>query len=375
MIYALTSTQRTVGWVLAVLVIVAWVTYLFINIRSAKPGVGSEYALASNRGNLPQDEDLEGKRIEIMQFYGVVLLLIIGLGLPFYWLKEPGRIDGAIRGRDESYIGRGDDIFQASCADCHGADGGGGATTKIEAVPLRDDDGNFLVDADGEIVVHNVNTSWTAPAVNTVMSRFSREEVLDIVTFGRPNTPMPPWGLAGGASLHDQQLSDLLDYLESIQIPAEDVLEANIASFEAAQSSGGSGFEAGEWLFGQQCARCHTAGWSQTQLGDDSVKIEIGEPGGGRFGPRLTQEGLARQFLLPEDQEDFIAKGSNRNASYGEGGNGSGRMPGFGDILTAEQISAIVAYERGLNPGESSQHTESSTRPELASDETESDEG
>jgi mono/diheme cytochrome c family protein len=40
--------------------------------------------------------------------------------------------------------------------------------------------------------------------------------------------------------------------------------------------------------------------------------------------------------------------GSEDEKSYGARGVGTGRMPGFGEMLTAEQIKAIVDYERGL---------------------------
>jgi mono/diheme cytochrome c family protein len=355
-----------------------WVVYLFFNIRGAKSSVGSERALAANRGGLPQDEDIEGTRIELIQFFGVVMLLLIGLGLPFYWLKEPGRQAGAERGTVERYIERGEELFSKSCASCHGADAGGGAASQIAAVPLQNEDGSYQLAADGSVEVFNINSAWRAPAINSVMSRFSREEVEEIVTFGRPNTPMPPWGLAGGGAFNEQEVSDVLDYLEDIQVPAEDLLAANTAAVEAAAddaTSNGVDFDEGEFLFGQQCARCHTSGWSQAQLGDDdTVSLPVGEPGGGAFGPRLNEQGLARQFLLPQDQIDFITKGSGRNVAYGERGNGSGRMPGFGDVLTQDQIASIVDYERGLNPGDPSQDTGSSARPDLAEN-SEGDEG
>ena len=60
--------------------------------------------------------------------------------------------------------------------------------------------------------------NWRVPALNTVLLRFSREEVTYIITYGRPFSPMPAWGVAGGGALNDQQVQNLVDYLESIQI-------------------------------------------------------------------------------------------------------------------------------------------------------------
>jgi mono/diheme cytochrome c family protein len=45
---------------------------------------------------------------------------------------------------------------------------------------------------------------------------------------------------------------------------------------------------------------------------------------------------------------NFIKQGSQFGARYGIQGQGSGRMPGFGNMLTDEQIQAIVEYVRSL---------------------------
>jgi mono/diheme cytochrome c family protein len=45
---------------------------------------------------------------------------------------------------------------------------------------------------------------------------------------------------------------------------------------------------------------------------------------------------------------NFIKGGSEYGKRYGEQGQGGGRMPGFGSMLTDEQINAIVDYVRGL---------------------------
>ena len=45
---------------------------------------------------------------------------------------------------------------------------------------------------------------------------------------------------------------------------------------------------------------------------------------------------------------NFIKAGSKNGAKYGLQGQGSGRMPGFGHLLTDEQIAAIVEYVRSL---------------------------
>jgi mono/diheme cytochrome c family protein len=87
------------------------------------------------------------------------------------------------------------------------------------------------------------------------------------------------------------------------------------------------------------CARCHTQGWS---YGDP------GEPAQGAMGPNLTSGASNSHFPNEADQIDFISKGSELGKKYGIQGQGSGRMPAFGRMLTQEQIKLIVEYVRSL---------------------------
>ena len=85
--------------------------------------------------------------------------------------------------------------------------------------------------------------------------------------------------------------------------------------------------------------RCHTSGWS---YGDPQ------ESGQGALGPNIT--GGAESAHFPNDDEliDFISNGSENGVGYGEQGQGSGKMPAFGALLTDDQLAAIVDYVRGL---------------------------
>ncbi len=94
-------------------------------------------------------------------------------------------------------------------------------------------------------------------------------------------------------------------------------------------------------LFNGYCARCHTAGY---QAG---VAFQL-SPGSGAWGPALEDGRSVVQFPDPEDQIQFIIRGSQANESYGVNGLGRGWMPGFGQILSTDDIALIVAYERTL---------------------------
>jgi mono/diheme cytochrome c family protein len=70
--------------------------------------------------------------------------------------------------------------------------------------------------------------------------------------------------------------------------------------------------------------------------------------GGGAFGPNLTGGATLRQFPDPAMQVEWVEKTAELGKQYGVRGVSKGVMPHFGDTLTAEQIQAVVAYERTL---------------------------
>jgi mono/diheme cytochrome c family protein len=94
-------------------------------------------------------------------------------------------------------------------------------------------------------------------------------------------------------------------------------------------------------LFNAYCARCHTAGYS--------AGVAFEQPAGsGAWAPSLTDGRSVVQFPDVEDQVGFIIRGSNLAESYGVNGLGRGWMPGFGQILTEDDIRLIIAYERSM---------------------------
>lgn len=94
-------------------------------------------------------------------------------------------------------------------------------------------------------------------------------------------------------------------------------------------------------LFNAYCARCHTAGYSA------GVAYQQQE-GSGAWAPSLIDGRSVVQFPTEDQHVDFIIKGSNLAEKYGVNGIGRGWMPGFGQILSREDIMLIVQYERAL---------------------------
>jgi mono/diheme cytochrome c family protein len=399
------NVYRTIGLTLAVLVVLAALVYVIVNFFFAgKAELGSEIELAPNRKPYYDDERLEGEKLNRSLTFGLILVFICAAGIPAYWVMEPGRQENAAEGFGTKFINRGEALYSEAsdehprglgCATCHGGTAGG----------VRED--HVLTDpATGEVTL----VDWRAPATNTVLLRYSREEVLFILTYGRPGSPMPAWGVAGGGALNDQQLQNLVDYLESVQLSPE---EAQAQAEEAVETYRNAIFEDdeepvfgsdGEILFNlglldnfaggaYSCARCHTAGWSYADpplaLDDEGNPI-TGDDGeivvdreafeaitefsgcGGAFGPNLCDGVTERQFPDETDHADFVAAGSENGIGYGQRGQGTGKMPGFSQrpaedalfwidggaardpgpgMLTFEQVEEIVAYERALEAG------------------------
>ena len=340
-----TSTQQKLGAAVAVILVVGWLGFIVAHVRHGTEPRGAEMELAPNRRSYYEDDVLEGAKLDRVLGMALILLIIIAIGLPLYWVNEPTRPAGAVVMFNKAAIERGRILFQPSastepthnvghfgCANCHGPKGEGGSTNFSIQTPL----GN------------TVQVAWKAPALNTVMLRFAYPAEADtavdangfplkyqavraILVYGRANTPMPAWGVAGGGPMGDQQISDLIAYLQSIQLTPDQAIA------QAAQYGAN-----GAALFDAYCARCHTKGWSYGQPET---------PGGGAYGPNLTNGDTERQFPFAKDQIDFVTTGVEPFKAYGARGiqhNAGGGMPHFGLMLTDAQIKAIVDYERSL---------------------------
>ena len=348
-------TTTTIGVIGLVVITGGWILYGLFNVRAGRKEAGAEIELAPNRKPYYDDETLEGPRLERVQLWGVIMLVIIVVALPLYWVFEPSRQAGAQEGWDNRFASWGSQLFATTadggfnCAGCHGGMAGvGGEAPFTVTDPITQE-------------VQQVN--WKAPAVNTVFYKFDEDEVRFILNYGRPFSPMSPWGLVGGGPMNTQQIDNLIAYMKSIQIPRENCLEgedpidcstgnlpaeiqADIQTAAEQAVADGEAATIGEALFNLElgsgaysCARCHTLGWSYGQPGVS---------GQGAFGWNLTGGSVNAHFASEADLIAFIKNGSEFGRQYGLNGQGSGRMPGFGSLLTDEQIEAIIEYVRSL---------------------------
>jgi mono/diheme cytochrome c family protein len=447
-------TVRHVLIVLNIVAIVAIAAYLIWAVLSPKRA--SEEIEPANRTPFLDDADLESRRLERVQGWALLFAAIVAIALPLYWLHEPSRQKESVSYFDENAAARGEELFSdqtmetfnaavsLACAKCHGSDGSGGP------VPFTLPNGEQVV--------------WKAPALNTVLLRFTEDpkcvdpdlrptlqcSVTDIITYGRPGTPMPAWGVIGGGAKNDQSIQDLIAFLRTIQLTPEEAQKQAAADLDAARGQPEEAIKAaqdqlatdqetldkaaadarkvlqtpdateaqlktacdaiadqvesdpvnvnreqgvtcraytaafetveadknaldwtrtwakrrenvsdGQLLFELNCARCHTAGWSSfdptVPPDDPGGANSLGPPGGGGgqgggIGFNIRGSEIDR-FGTDEDggfdaQVEFVSTGSVPFKEYGTNGNGTGKMPGFGQMLTEDMVKQVVGYER-----------------------------
>lgn len=362
------STVQAVGTVIALIVGVGFVVYAAFNVRAGRAEVGSEIELAPNLKPYLDDDELETRKLDRTLQLGLAGLVLVGVGLPAYWLAEPGRQEGAIAEFQRVAESRGERVYTtgAQCNSCHGPEGVGG----LAPYTILDEDNEFVA-----------QVQWKAPALDTVLLRYSKEEVKFILDYGRPFSPMPAWGTPGGGPMTEQQLKNVIEYLGSIQLTPDEAREqveqelrqsleledgeeidySDLATGESLFNLGrSSGFAGGAYA----CGRCHTRGWSVDPASALPATADLDpylgyEDGAGGYGPQLRNGIVPRQFTTAEALAEFLHLGAVRGAPYGNNGlSGDGMMPGFGDnpntdakddgMFSADMIAAIARYVESL---------------------------
>jgi mono/diheme cytochrome c family protein len=418
---------RTVLILINVVLIAAFLVFVVARVLRLRH---NKEASPENLTPFFADDVLEGAHLERVLGVALVALVLVVIGLLAYFIWEPFRETASASGFHERSVERGATLFANSqskaydstisllCADCHGTDGGGGSKTfTIQSDdPRCDPTKPVTTDTPSYCLPHQV--AWAAPSLQLAPLRYSRAQLTQIITYGRPGTPMPAWGVASGkGALQEQSIQDLVNYVESIattsakaqaldaketascteraacvgrkqledpatQAAADKWVVAAQADLDAAKAGLATASVAdiptytklvqqkqetleaaqewqqttrsptdGEILFMNNCARCHTRGWSYFNATDPDPATPPGLMGGGAYGPNLRGGDVNNQFPPPNGEaqlQQWISIGVPANEQYGNRGISSGRMPHFGAVLSKDDIEAIMAYERSL---------------------------
>jgi mono/diheme cytochrome c family protein len=109
--------------------------------------------------------------------------------------------------------------FEEFCARCHGPEAEGGVVKRYVTPGVKG----------------AKPTDVQAPNLHEVYARHPDQDVAAVawetIQKGRPPTPMPTWGVRYGGPMNDQQITDLVNYILSIQ---SDDKDRPLREFEAA---------------------------------------------------------------------------------------------------------------------------------------------
>jgi mono/diheme cytochrome c family protein len=212
--------SRTTVLILAVVSAIFLFVALILVITSAREKArrAGPSAPPSRRPG-PTDEALEGPLLERYQVAGVALTVFLALLLPFLYLREPVRQKSAAEKELTESVRLGEATFEEFCQRCHGVGAKGGVVKRYVTPGVKG----------------AKPTDVQAPDLREIHSRHPDEDVATVawetIQKGRPPTPMPTWGVRYGGPMNDQQITDLVNYILTIQ---SDDKDRPLREFEAA---------------------------------------------------------------------------------------------------------------------------------------------
>lgn len=314
---------------IAVLVVAATLGLLVVLLLVyGRPRRTSEEGLPTNFSRGDPDSVLEGPRLNRVLTWMVASTIFCGGFLAVYFFIEPFREVSYGKKFLAASVERGMHEFRpeaghpgANCAQCHGPEGQGGFAA--------------------------TDPTWPAPPLNNLFARYSRIDIKRIISAGRPGTPMPSWHIEYGGPLNDQKIDDIVNFVESIQIPAEE-------KFELPKD-----ITSGAEVFARKCAVCH---------GDNAQGQGLGQPLPTFFAPDLTTEfyrlGLKvkREEITREMRNRLLAEHADRTDPTPEEVQAaldgvspdevmrSGREAAENTILRGRQNTPMPAWQNRLRP-------------------------
>lgn len=117
---------------------------------------------------------------------GLVFMVVLIAGFIAYRVREPSLRADAAASQRAQYTRIGRRLFATNCAECHGSSGSGGS-----GAPTL--------------------------ASKEFLGSTSDEQIHMLVAGGISGTEMPAWGLDFGGTLTDEQVSQIVTYLRSLE--------------------------------------------------------------------------------------------------------------------------------------------------------------
>ena len=175
-------------------------------LRNRVRGRGAEIPAAMRPG--PSDAALEAPLFHKLQGWGVVLLAFFVVWFPITWLLEPATNESQDQELLDLAHERGalavelfseENQLGVGCVRCHGPELRGGTVIQNGTDPET-----------GE-------PRYGYPAnLTDVCGRLTPDEIRQVIEEGRIEQGMPSWSIKFAGALDDQQITDLINYLISI---------------------------------------------------------------------------------------------------------------------------------------------------------------
>ena len=211
------------------------------------------------------------KRKIALTVMGGVVLGMIGLTI-LAVVTTPPQTEAAAAGTIPEQIALGQDLFSLNCAECHGDDGKLVIITGVAGL-----EGKQIMPINSSDVMYTLNDSALA----------------DIISYGRPNSGMTPFGKSYGGSLSPTEIEAIATFMrytwdDRAVLPAGTTLASSIPALTSGEVPSYEVHIAP--LVKRYCISCHQAGKQNNNYlatsydemlntGDNAPVIAAGDPG------------------------------------------------------------------------------------------------
>jgi sulfur oxidation c-type cytochrome SoxX len=266
------------------------------------------------------------KRVQLEIVLGTILVLLSAAMVVILGVQEPQRLEQYTIHQRAELIEFGASVFTNNCTSCHGSQGQGIAGV---APSLRDT--FFFTERLAEIGWQGSLEEYIVSIITTGRQVSTRPQLYGGLT-GQPPV-MPTWSEKFGGPLRDDQIRAVAAFVMNFQPYALGEVATSIPLGPLVDESTPEG--RGQVVFNSAgCFACHAiSGISTGTIGPalDGVATRAGDRVAG-----LSAEEYIHQSII--DPNAFIVPG------YADA-NGASVMPqNFGEILTEEQISDLIAF-------------------------------
>jgi menaquinol-cytochrome c reductase cytochrome b/c subunit len=210
------------------------------------------------------------KRKIALTVMGGVVLGMIGLTI-LAVVTTPAQAETAAAGTIPEQIALGQDLYSLNCAECHGDDGKLEIITGVEGL-----EGKQIVPINNSDVMYTLNDSALA----------------DVISYGRPNSGMTPFGKSYGGSLSPTEIESIATFMrytwdDRAVLPAGTSLTSSVPALNPGEVPSYE-VHIGP-LFKRYCISCHQAGKTNNNYlvtsydeilntGDNAPVIAAGDP-------------------------------------------------------------------------------------------------